>query len=625
MKKTFFFISVDEKNGEGICRLRALPGQTLEDGTPVNTNANVSAPKTASTRGGAYNRPGIVFGSDHLEQASGPQGKAFYTVYPGNDETAKVCFHPIQGGSTAYTVNARHMNKTFETDYAFFKQGAKKTKGKRGSGPASADGKARPIAPLLEEAYDGQADREALVLAGWLNRIFSTRGIRPAVSPRMTAADKDTYKRLLAGGESLPTVASEKRLSVFLGSAGIRLDDFSLMSSSAMTSYLKHLEKEHESAAPCTACQREAGSPEDMREAATLVATCFGLHHQTYMSDVQDSDVTAYTEAVCKGWTPEELMLPDNLDKETLSFSAYLTAAADGTIEAPAADRGMTVLEKILADPKCACPTDADGFHISSDIWNDLVFNIRQKVNTLLIGPTGSGKTQVVELLSQRLGLPLTKIQMGLISDPTEQLVGKMDIDEKTGGTYFDWAEFALAIQRPGIILLDELNRVPRNGANALFSCLDHTRELSADNAKGTDRRVIKVHPECVFFATANVGDCYTGTNDIDTALETRFMTVEMDYIAKDDEVRILVNRCGIETEEAEMICDVAAQVRRMRGDELRPLSTRETLMCAQRVSGGFPLLRAMESVFLPIYSDARCDNETSQRQLVRTIIQTKR
>jgi len=212
---------------------------------------------------------------------------------------------------------------------------------------------------------------------------------------------------------------------------------------------------------------------------------------------------------------------------------------------------------------------------------------------------------------------------MGLISDPTEQLVGKMDIDEKTGGTRFDWAKFALAVQQPGIVLLDELNRIPKNGANALFSCLDDTRELSADGAKGTDRRTVRVHPECIFFATANIGDEYTGTNEIDAALDTRFMHVEMDFIDADDEARILTARTGVGADDACVICNVARQIRRSSAESgLRPVSTRETLRCARRVAGGFEVRQAMEDVFLTLYRDDRSDSDCSERQQVRSIIQ---
>ena len=48
---------------------------------------------------------------------------------------------------------------------------------------------------------------------------------------------------------------------------------------------------------------------------------------------------------------------------------------------------------------------------------------------------------------------------------------------------------------------------------NVLFPCLDGRREFRIDIAGSKNARVVKFHPECVFFATANIGENYSGTN----------------------------------------------------------------------------------------------------------------
>lgn len=47
------------------------------------------------------------------------------------------------------------------------------------------------------------------------------------------------------------------------------------------------------------------------------------------------------------------------------------------------------------------------------------------------------------------------------------------------------------------------------------------------------DSEPIKVHPECVFVATANLGSQYTGTHKLDRALLDRFMLIEIDPLDK--------------------------------------------------------------------------------------------
>ena len=287
---------------------------------------------------------------------------------------------------------------------------------------------------------------------------------------------------------------------------------------------------------------------------------------------------------------------------------------------------GESFIDQLLADKRNARPKDKDGFHVDSLIWKVLVNNLYSKTNTLLLGPTGSGKTEIIKRLCRQTNTPLTIISMGTISDPNVQLVGKMDIDSINAGTKFDWADFALAIQRPGVILLDELNRIPKNGENLLFSCLDDTRELPASEAKSSDQRVIKVHPECIFFATANIGGEYTGTKNIDRALRDRFMPVRMGYLDIATEKKILMARYGINNLDANNISFVANQIRiKALKDDLPAVSTRETLLCAKLVKNGFRCLEAMELVFLPMYDEGYGPfDPTSEMAQIKTIIASR-
>jgi MoxR-like ATPase len=49
------------------------------------------------------------------------------------------------------------------------------------------------------------------------------------------------------------------------------------------------------------------------------------------------------------------------------------------------------------------------------------------------------------------------------------------------------------------------------------------------------DPAPVKIHEQCVFFSTANMGSQYTGTHKLDRALLDRFMLIEMDPIKKQD------------------------------------------------------------------------------------------
>lgn len=170
-----------------------------------------------------------------------------------------------------------------------------------------------------------------------------------------------------------------------------------------------------------------------------------------------------------------------------------------------------------------------DSFKVEQGLYEVLKRNIQNKVNTLLIGETGCGKTEIVSHMAKLLNTPLHIIDMGTMTDAVSGLIGIHTVtivDGKTTSS-FKKSRFSQIIQEPGIILLDELSRASTQANNLLFPCLDFRRELSMEYCF-EDQTPIAVHPDCMFIATANLGSQYTGTHKIDRALLDRFMTVRV-------------------------------------------------------------------------------------------------
>lgn len=184
-------------------------------------------------------------------------------------------------------------------------------------------------------------------------------------------------------------------------------------------------------------------------------------------------------------------------------------------------------------------------------------------------------------------------------------------------------SKFSQDIAKPGVVLLDELSRAPVTTNNILFPCLDSRRTLPIEIAGGDDLRAIKVHDDCCFIATANVGAEYTGTMSMDRALVNRFFPLELDYMPKDKEESILVRRCKVNSSVAKHIVVVANNVRSlyMKQEISCSLSTRETLMAAELVADGWTTLRAMELVFLPLFEGTRVDGE---RGIISRLLMTR-
>ena len=299
-------------------------------------------------------------------------------------------------------------------------------------------------------------------------------------------------------------------------------------------------------------------------------------------------------------------------------FSSAGMVIEESTVETEA-PKAFSMLEMLSSERRYVTPTvDSDGFSISDDNWRLLLRNILTGTNTMMIGPTGTGKTELVMLACRKLGIECNVYNMGTIFDPISELLG---VHRLVGGSStFDYAKFAKDVQKPGVILLDELSRAPVTTNNVLFPCLDSRRVLPVDMAGGDDLRVIPLHPKCVFVATANVGSEYTGTMSMDRALVGRFFPLELGYMESEEEKKGLVKRHGISESDARNIVTVAATVRsKHAATELSSsLSTRETLMAARLISDGWSAQKAMELTFLPLFEGTKVEGE---RAVVMQII----
>lgn len=285
-----------------------------------------------------------------------------------------------------------------------------------------------------------------------------------------------------------------------------------------------------------------------------------------------------------------------------------------------------TMYEMINRTPLFSCPdVEKDGYYVDGKIWSVLMMNVLNKTNTLLFGPSGTGKTEIINEIARRLKLPIHIIDCGGVSDPQSQLLGthRLAVDPQTGQTVsrFEYAPLCSYIQQPGIVVFDEINRC--DATNLLLPLLDFRRSLAVSQAEESGLRDIPVHPDCVFFATANIGAEYTGTRPIDPALHGRFIPVRMDYMPNEEEAKMLIKRFGISSTDADMICAIASDIRNLykKGELSTTVTTRHTINAARYIANGMPRLDAIQFVFKTPFYDGCGGYDSDEVSQIENII----
>lgn len=294
-------------------------------------------------------------------------------------------------------------------------------------------------------------------------------------------------------------------------------------------------------------------------------------------------------------------------------------------LEAKAKSEILSVIAgQIRRVPFARIPSSPTDYWVEQAVWRQLCLTIDMGSNSLLVGPAGTGKTELVIKAAELMNRPLYIFSCGSMSEPRSSLIGATHFDPKKG-TYFVESRFVNAIQQPNaVILLDELNRCDPDTYNIFLPLLDGQRVLPLDeDLKG---RVCKVADGVVFLGTANIGVEYAGTRRFDRALQDRFSQVlQIRFPPQFAETALLVARFRIDNKVAGTLTRIATQQRSQyqKGEYEFPISTRMLLATAKQIGFGITPREAIEFTLTSHFSSAGGDlsDNARFRQLVQRFL----
>ncbi len=163
--------------------------------------------------------------------------------------------------------------------------------------------------------------------------------------------------------------------------------------------------------------------------------------------------------------------------------------------------------------------------------FEDLLTSVSCRLNTLLIGSAGSGKTYSASEVAKVLDLAFYAISVGGMTTKTD-FFGYMNAE----GVYV-WTLFRKAYEEGGVFLLDELDA---GNANVLTMI---NMALSSDEC-AFPNGMAKKHEDFVLIACANTYGLgadrqYVGRNQLDAATLDRFVNIDWNY---DEEIELAIS-----------------------------------------------------------------------------------
>jgi nitric oxide reductase NorQ protein len=216
----------------------------------------------------------------------------------------------------------------------------------------------------------------------------------------------------------------------------------------------------------------------------------------------------------------------------------------------------------------------------------------------LLKGPTGCGKTRLVQTMAVELGLPLFTVACH--EDLTAgDLVGRFLL--RGGETVWEDGPLTRAVRQGGLCYLDEIVEARADTTVVIHPLADHRRELNIERLAET----LAAPPAFMLVLSYNPG-YQSVLKDLKPSTRQRMIAIELDYPSADIEVRVLMQEARVERELAARLVRLGQAIRALKEEGLAEgASTRTLISTAQLIKSGVaPAVAAHVAMAAPLTDD---------------------
>lgn len=231
----------------------------------------------------------------------------------------------------------------------------------------------------------------------------------------------------------------------------------------------------------------------------------------------------------------------------------------------------------------------------------------------LLKGPTGCGKTRFVAHMAAKLGKKLYTVACHDDLSAAD-LIGRYLL--KGGETVWVDGPLTRAVREGAICYLDEVVEARKDVTVVLHPLTDDRRILPIDRT-GEE---LEAAPGFMLVASYNPG--YQNIlKTLKPSTRQRFLAMEFNFPAFDEEVQIVMQESGIGKDRAALLVRLAGKLRALKGQDLEEgISTRLIVYAATMIEKGMPVERAVQSAMIEPLTDDE-DVKLGLNDLVAAVI----